>query len=109
MKQLGFKFAPDADEFAHVPVIMILTPDGEVSQYYTDIHFSPWDVRLSLIEASNGKIGSPIDHILLYCFRFDPLKGKYTWVAFNFLRFGTIATVLLCVVFIIRSVRRKKI
>jgi protein SCO1/2 len=106
MKELGFKFAPDADEFAHSPVIVILTPDGEVSQYYTDIQFSPWDVRLSLVEASKGRIGSPVDHILLFCFRFDPTKGRYSWAAFNFLRFGTILCVLLCGLFVVRQVRR---
>lgn len=106
MKELGFKFAPDAEEFAHSPVIVILTPDGEVSQYYTDIQFSPWDVRLSLVEASKGRIGSPVDHILLFCFRFDPTKGRYSWAAFNFLRFGTILCVLLCGLFVVRQVRR---
>lgn len=108
MKELGFKFAPDADEFAHSPVIVILTPDGEVSQYFTDIRFSPFDVRLALVEASKGRIGSPIDHILLFCFRFDPLKGRYSWAAYNFLRFGTILCVVLCGLFVVRQVRGRR-
>ncbi len=108
MKELGFKFAPDAEEFAHSPVIVILTPDGKVSQYFTDIQFSPWDVRLSLVEASEGRIGSPVDHILLFCFRFDPTKGRYSWAAFNFLRFGTILSVILCGLFVFRQVRGRR-
>lgn len=108
MRELGFKFAPDAEEFAHSPVIVILTPDGKVSQYFTDIQFSPWDVRLALVEASEGRIGSPVDHILLFCFRFDPTKGRYSWAAFNFLRFGTIICVILCGVFVFRQVRGRR-
>ena len=108
MKELGFKFAPDAEEFAHSPVIVILTPDGKVSQYFTDIQFSPWDVRLALVEASEGRIGSSVDHILLFCFRFDPTKGRYSWAAFNFLRFGTILSVLLCGLFVFRQVRGRR-
>lgn len=108
MRELGFKFAPDAEEFAHSPVIVILTPDGEVSQYFTDIRFTPFDVRLALVEASKGRIGSPVDHILLYCFRFDPLKGRYTWAAYNFLRSGTILCVLLCGLFVVRQVRGRR-
>jgi protein SCO1/2 len=106
MKELGFKFAPDEGEFAHSPVIMILTPQGEVSQYFTDVRFSAWDTRLALVEASQGKIGSPIDHILLFCFRFDPRKGKYTWAAYNFMRFGTVSCVVLCVLLVVRQIRR---
>jgi protein SCO1/2 len=67
---------------------MILTPSGEISQYFTGVEFSAWDVRLSLIEASKGVIGTAIDHLLLYCFRFDPLQGKYTWAVVGVLRVG---------------------
>lgn len=94
MGELGFKFLPDGDDFAHSAAVMILTPSGEISQYFTGIEFSPWDVRLSLVEASNGGVGTTIDHLLLYCFRFDSLKGKYTWAVVGVLRIGGILTLL---------------
>lgn len=97
MEQIGFRYQKDGDEYAHSSGFIILTPHGEISQYFTGIEFSPWDVRLSLIEASQGSIGSAIDHVLLFCYRFDPSKGKYTWAAFNFLRSGVLASVLLCI------------
>ena len=96
MKSLGFNFLKDGTEYAHAPVFMILTPEGKISQYFTGITFSPWDVRLALVEASEGRIGSPIDHFLLFCFRFDPTKGRYSWAAWNFLRIGSILSVVLC-------------
>jgi protein SCO1 len=94
MKQLGFKYIKDGDDFAHSAAVMILTPQGKISQYFTGIQFSPWDARLALVEASEGKIGTAIDHLLLYCFRFDPLQGKYTWAVVALLRIGGVLTLL---------------
>jgi protein SCO1/2 len=94
MREVGFKYLPDGKDFAHSAAIMILTPSGEISQYFTGIEFSPWDVRLSLIEASRGEVGTAIDHLLLYCFRFDPLQGKYTWAVIGLLRVGGALTLL---------------
>lgn len=95
MGQIGFYYKEDKEEFAHTAVIMLLTPAAKISQYFTGIGFPEWDVRLALIEASQGSIGSAIDHVLLYCFRFDPLKGRYTWVATGVMRAGGVATLLL--------------
>ena len=88
MSELGFKFMKDGEDFAHSAALMILTPSGEISQYFTGIMFTPLDVRLSLVEASKGVIGTAVDHLLLYCFRFDPLQGKYTWAVVSLLRIG---------------------
>lgn len=95
MNQLGFFYIPDGKDFAHSAAIMLLTPGGEISQYFTGIQFTEWDVRLALIEASSGAIGSAIDHLLLYCFRFDPLQGKYTWTVFATLRIGGVLTLVI--------------
>lgn len=95
MQQLGFGYKPDGDEYAHSAAIMLLTPDGKISQYFTGINFAPGDLRLALVEASEGNIGSPLDHVLLFCFRFDPTKGKYTWAAWATLRVGGLVTLLL--------------
>lgn len=94
MNELGFKFMRDGEDFAHSAALMILTPTGEISQYFTGIMFSPWDVKLSLVEASKGEIGTAVDHLLLYCFRFDPLQGKYTWAVVGLLRIGGALTLL---------------
>lgn len=94
MNQLAFRYKRDGAEFAHSSGIMILTPQGEISQYLTGIEYPPWDVKLALVEASKGGIGSALDHALLFCFRFDPTKGKYTWVAFNSLRIGVLLFVM---------------
>jgi len=88
MGELGFNYMRDGDDFAHSAAVMILTPTGEISQYFTGIMFSPWDVRLALVEASKGGIGTAVDHLLLYCFRFDPLQGKDTWAVVGLLRIG---------------------
>lgn len=89
MGQLGFHYLPDNDEFAHSAAIMILTPEGQISQYFTGISFPPLDVKLALVEAGRGSIGSAIDHFLLFCFQFDSTKGRYTWAAFNLVRAGS--------------------
>ena len=86
MQTIGFGFKRDGEEFAHSAALFILTPEGKVSQYFTGIDFSAWDVRLALIDASQGGIGSAIDHVLLYCFRFDPTAGKYTLAVLSILK-----------------------
>lgn len=109
MESLGFKYKRDGSEFAHSPVFMILTPGGEISQYFTDINVSPWDVKLALVEASQGLIGSAIDHFLLYCFRFDPLKGRYSWAAWNALRVGTVGSVLVIAAVVFVYIRKRQV
>lgn len=94
MRTVGFGYKRDGDEFAHSAALFILTPEGKVSQYFTGIEFSAWDMRLALIDASQGGIGSAIDHVLLYCFRFDPTKGKYTLAVLNIIKLGGVITLV---------------
>ncbi|MBX7144580.1 MAG: SCO family protein [Oligoflexia bacterium] len=98
MKEVGFNYSPDKGEFAHSAAIMILTPDGQISQYFTGISAAARDVKLALVEASRGSIGTPLDHVLLFCFRFDQTKGRYTWAAFNLMRVGAALTLVALVV-----------
>jgi protein SCO1/2 len=108
MGELGFKYMRDGEDFAHSAALMILTPTGEISQYFTGIMFSPWDTRLALVEASKGEIGTAIDHLLLYCFRFDPLQGKYTWAVVGLLRVGGALTLIgLALVYLYCARRRR--
>jgi protein SCO1/2 len=93
---VGFRYVYDErnDQFAHASGIMVLTPSGKVSRYFYDIHYSPRDLRLGLVEASQGRIGSPVDRVLLYCFHYDPIEGKYGPVVMSFVRLGGVLTVL---------------
>src|SRR5262245_25536275 len=107
-KATGFRYAydPKSDLFAHGAAIMVLTPQGKISHYFFGVEFSARDLRLALVEASKGKIGSVTDQILLFCFHYDPSQGKYSAYALNFVRLGGIITIICLGIFIIRH--RKK-
>jgi protein SCO1/2 len=93
---VGFHFTydPRNDQFAHASGIILLTPSGKISHYFSDIHFSPRDLRLGLVEASANRIGSPADQVLLFCFHYDPLEGRYGPTIINFVRLGGVLTIL---------------
>src|SRR5262245_16857687 len=93
---VGFRYRYDAEkgQFAHASGIMLLTPQGKISRYFYGIEYSPRDLRLALVEASNNQIGSPVDQLLLFCYHYDPATGKYGAVVMNFVRLGGAATVL---------------
>jgi len=76
---VGFRYAydPDSKQFAHASAIMVLTPEGRISRYFYGITYPSRDLRLGLVDASEGKIGSPVDAILLFCYHYDPGTGKY--------------------------------
>jgi protein SCO1/2 len=93
---VGFRYTYDArkDQFAHASGIMIFTPEGRISRYFYDIAYPSRDVRLGLVEASQNKIGSSVDQILLFCFHYDPMEGRYGPVVMNFVRLGGVLTVI---------------
>ena len=103
----GFRYSyeGDNDRFSHATGIMLLTPQGRFARYFYGIEFSPRDLRLGLLEASDGKIGTAIDQLLLFCYHYDPATGKYTLMVTNLLRGATIATVLALGAFIVLSLR----
>lgn len=84
----GFQYQYNAktNQFAHPTAIMVLTPQGKISQYYYGIDFPPRDLRLGLVQASNGQIGTLIDEALLYCYRYNPQTGKYSAIITRVLR-----------------------
>lgn len=108
MQQIGFEFKKDSTEYAHTALLTLLTPRGEISQYFTGIEFPAWDVRLALVEASKGAIGSPIDHAFLFCFRFDALLGRYTWAVSGLLKIGGALTLALLGYLVIGLLRRER-
>jgi protein SCO1/2 len=93
---VGFRYKWDVytATFAHASAIYVLTPQGKLSKYFYGIEYSPKDMRLGLVEASENKIGNAVDQILLFCYHFDPTTAKYTMVALDILRVAGAATVL---------------
>jgi protein SCO1/2 len=89
-KAAGFRFRYDAelDQFAHASALYVLTPDGRLARYFFGIEYAPRDLRLALVEASAGRIGTPVDQVLLYCFHYDPASGKYGPAIVNLVRLG---------------------
>ena len=89
-KAIGFRYVYDApnDQFAHGSGICLLTPQGRIARYFFGIRYSPRDLRLGLVEASENKIGSPVDQLLLFCFHYDPTTGRYTPAVMNLVRLG---------------------
>lgn len=112
-KSLGFKFKWDESqkEWAHASAAVILTPDGVISRYLPGIMFNPQDIKLALNEATEGKIGNFVDHLVLYCFKYDPHQSKYTLAAVNLMKMGGAVMVLMMVLWLlpllIRSRRAK--
>lgn len=107
---VGFRYVYDTtkDEYAHATGILLLTPEGRVSRYLYGIEFSPRDLRLALVEAAANTIGSPVDQLLLYCYRYDPLTGKYGLVVMNVLRVAGTATVVALGAFMFVMFRRDR-
>jgi protein SCO1/2 len=93
---VGFKFKWDepTKQYAHTAGLVVLTPEGRVSKYFYGIEYSARDLRLGLVDASQRRIGNPVDQLLLYCFHYDPLTGKYGMVAMTAVRIGGVLTVL---------------
>ncbi len=109
-KAVGFRYIYDekTDQFAHAAGILMLTPQGKVARYFYGFDFSPRDLRLGLIEAAANTIGTPIDQVLLYCYHYDPLTGRYGLIVMNTLRLAGLATVLALGTFIVVMLRRER-
>lgn len=95
-KAVGFSYEYDAttDQFAHSTAIMILTPEGRIAQYYYGIEFPPKDIRLGLIQASEHKIGTLADEVILYCYHYDPKAGRYSAIISRILQLAGGVTIL---------------
>lgn len=109
-ESVGFHYAWDSmtNQFAHAAGIMVLTPDGKVSKYFYGIKFNPRDLRLGLVDASDKKIGTAVDKILLYCYHYDPATGKYGPVVMNIMRLGAGVTILTLGMFVFVWLRREQ-
>jgi protein SCO1/2 len=106
----GFQYAYDiaSNQFAHGTVLLVTTADGRLSRYLFGFEYKPRDLRLALVEASQGKIGGAAEQVLLLCFHYDPATGRYSRSAMNFVRAGGVATVLALASFIVIMIRRER-
>ncbi len=106
-KSVGFHYAWDqsTQQFAHATALFLLTPDGKIAQYYYGVEFSPRDLRFGIIEASQGKTGTVVDQVLLYCFHYDPRSGKYGAIITRVVQLAGGITILLLGGFLIAMFR----
>lgn len=109
---IGFRYHFDeaTNQFAHASAIYVTTPQGNLARYFYGIEYAPRDLRLGLIEASQNKIGSPVDQLILYCYHYDPATGRYGAVVMNIMRLGGIVTLitLLGLLLVMRHRNRKR-
>jgi protein SCO1/2 len=107
---VGFRYAFDEEiqQYAHGAGIEILTPRGVVSKYFYGIEYSARDIKFGLIEASEERIGTAIDSVLLLCYHYDPATGKYGATAIAAVRIGAVATVLAFLTFLFVSLRKER-
>lgn len=99
----GFRYRWDerTQQFVHAAALIIVTPEGRISRYLHGVGYDPKVLRLSLVEASQGKIGSKTDAVLLYCFQYDPTRGAYTLAARNLMAAGAGLMVLIMMVWLV--------
>jgi len=109
-RRVGFRYSFDAasGQYAHAAGIVLLTPSGRISRYFYGVDFPPRDLRLALVESSEGKIGSLADQVLLFCFHYDPSSGRYSLAALRVMRLGGLLTVLVLAAVILRTLRRER-
>jgi protein SCO1 len=94
------------DQFAHASAIEIATPQGILSQYYLGVEFAPRDIQLGLVEASAGKIGTPVDNILTYCYRYDPTLNRHSLLVGRIVQAGCLLTLLILGSYMVVMFRR---
>lgn len=103
----SFQFQEESGEFSHAAGLVIATPEGKSARYLYGIDYAPKALRLALVEASENKIGSAVDQVLLFCYRYDPSTGQYSAAVLNLVRAGGVLTVLLLLGFMFLTRRRE--
>ena len=112
---IGFEYyyVEEQQEFAHPAVITLLSEDGKISRYLYGIEYNPRDLKLGLLEAAQGKVGTTIDRLILYCFHYDPDAKGYVLFATNVMKLGGALTLGLLVIFLAvlwrRDIQKKRI
>lgn len=93
---VGFRYVydPKSGQYAHAAGVMLLTPSGKVARYFYGIEYSPRDLRLGIIDASQGKVGSPVEKVILFCYQYDPTTGKYSLAIIRIVQLASVLTVM---------------
>lgn len=93
---VGFRYQWDEEikQFAHPSGLVVLSPEGRITRYLYGIEFAPKDLRLGLVEASERKIGTPLDQAMLFCYQYNPATGRYGLLTLRLVRVGAVLTVL---------------
>jgi protein SCO1/2 len=109
-KAIGFRYVADEakGQFVHASTLVIVTPEGQIARYLYTTEPEPKDMRLALVEASAGKIGTLADQVLLFCYHYDPASGKYTVLTMRLVRWGAALTVLALGLFIGLMLRQER-
>lgn len=102
-----YNYIPETKQFAHATGIVVITPQGKISRYFYGIQYPAKDIRLALVEASDEKIGNPVDAVMLYCSQYDPHTGKYGMVVGHVLKIAGAIT-LLCMGTLIFGLSRSR-
>jgi len=109
-KAAGFRYAWDeqTQQFAHPTGVIVVTPDGRMARYLFGIEYGPRDLRLAIVEASAGKVGTAADTLLLYCYHYDPMTGRYGLVVMRLMRVAGASTVFALGAFVVVMLRRER-
>lgn len=110
MDAVGFnyRYNADTDEYAHAGGVVLLTPDGQISRYFYGVDYAPKDLRLGLVEASQNKLGSVVDQVLLFCYQYDPVVGKYSALTLRIIQVAGVLTVLVLATFVVGMLRAER-
>jgi protein SCO1/2 len=109
-RAVGFRYAwdPETRQYAHPAGVIVLTPEGRIARYLFGVEYAPRDLRLGLVEASAGRIGTPIDELILYCYQYDPARGRYGASVMGMLRAGGVLTLAALGAFVSVSLLRER-
>jgi protein SCO1/2 len=110
-RAVGFRYVWDeaTKQFAHPAGLLVLTPEGRISRYLFGVEYAPKDLRLALVDAAGGRIGNPVDQLLLYCYQYDPRAGRYSASILNLVRLLGALTVLGLGAFILIASRKRSV
>jgi protein SCO1/2 len=110
---VGFKYTFDRDtnQFAHTAGIMVATPEGKLARYFYGFEYPPKDLKFGLMEASENRIGSPVDRLILYCYHYDPMTGKYGVVVMRVMQVGGAVTIIAIIILLLtlRRINRARV
>ena len=103
-----YEYDDESDQYVHASGIVVLTPEGQIARYFYGLDYPPRDLRWGLVEASKGKIGNPVDELLLLCYSYDPLTGGYGIAVMNALRIGAVLAMISLGSFVFIMLRRER-